>query len=114
MEHVVAPNVDDEDDGRPEFGDVGEVLVRPHAEVRSPGQSTPGQRIHDIEVSALVGDQVVGVEVATWLRYPMDERGEGRRIDTLLGRQDRGAGRSRVAPDEDQGHTHDPCYGAPA
>ena len=74
QQQVVAPDVDDEGDRRPDLRDVGEVLIRADADIRAAGDARRLQRRDHVEVRALVRDQVVGVEIAALFREPLDPR----------------------------------------
>ena len=77
-QQVVAPDVEDEDDLGPDRGDVGEVLIGPDADVRAPLDAALLQVRNDVQIRALVGDEIVGIEVASRLGERRDLRGEGR------------------------------------
>jgi len=89
QQQVVAADVDDEGDRRPHFADVGKILIGTDADVGAAANTAPLQLGHDLQVRALVRDQIVGVEVAGALRQGGNRRGEG---GGLL-RSNRGAAR---------------------
>ena len=78
LEEVVAANVDDERNARPDLRHVREVLIGPDADVRAAGDADPPHAAEHVEVRRLVGDQIVGVEVPAGLRDPRRERRERR------------------------------------
>ena len=59
LQHVLAPDVDDERHPGLDGGDIGEVLIRPYADV-GPGLVDLLQFRDDVLKRRLVGDQVVG------------------------------------------------------
>ena len=78
QQQVVAPDVDDEGDVGPDRGDVGEVLVGTDADVRAAADAALLQVRNDVQIRALVRDQVVGVEVSRRLGQRRDLGREGR------------------------------------
>ena len=77
-QQVVAPDVDDERFGGPDAGDVGEILVGADADIDAARDAGLFERGHDVQVRLLVGNQVVGIELAVGLRELLDQRGERR------------------------------------
>jgi len=67
MQHVLATDVDDEDHGRPQRGDVGEVLVGTDAEVHAAGLHSVLESRDDRLVLHLVRDEVARRKVAARL-----------------------------------------------
>ena len=67
QEKIVAADVEDERDGWPDVGDVGKVLIGTHADICPTPDAAPLQLGQDFEIRALVGDQVVGIEVSVRL-----------------------------------------------
>jgi hypothetical protein len=76
VQQVVTPDVGDERDHGRDLRNVGEVLVRPHAHIGAPGHAQPIHGPEHLEVAALVGDQVVRVEIAARLRDSGHQRRE--------------------------------------
>jgi len=87
LEQVVTPDVDDESDRRAYELDVREILIGADAEVHASVRPDLPELARDLEIRALVGDDVVGIEVAARLGQSRNERGEwcrvGRRGGTL-------------------------------
>src|SRR5262249_15210813 len=77
-QQVVAPDVDDERRCGPDPRDVREVLIGADADVHAARDAALLERGRDVQVGALVRDQVVGVELAVWLGELFAERGERR------------------------------------
>ena len=112
LQQVVTPHVEQEGNVGAGAGDVREALVRPHADVGAAAHAEPVERAHDVQVAALVRDEIVGVEVATRLRELGDGAGERRiaeRGEPL--RAGRGARPSRVAR---AASSTEPAHGATA
>jgi hypothetical protein len=86
LEQVVAPDVDDEGDRRTYELDVREVLIGADPEVYASVRADLAQLACDLEVGLLVGDDVVGIEIAAGLREARNERGKGRRVGERRGR----------------------------
>ncbi len=79
-QQVVAADVDDEGRCGTDARDIREILVGADADIDAAGHAALLERRHDVQVGALVRDQVVGVEVAIRLGQLIAERRErGRR-----------------------------------
>ncbi len=78
LEQVVTPDVDHVGDLRTAGGDVGEVLIRADAYVGAASRAVFDERVHRAQITRLVGDEVVGVEVATRFGERGDRGGEVR------------------------------------
>ena len=77
-EQVVAPHVDDVDDVGPDCRNVRKVLVRADADIDAAPHATLLQIGDDLEIRALVRNEVVGVEVTRRLRQRGDFGGKRR------------------------------------
>ena len=81
---VVAPDVENEGERGPLLGHVREILVRSHPHIGAPIHMESPHRTQHIEKGGLVGDEVVGIEVAPRLgerlhqRHPLREGERGR------------------------------------
>ena len=83
QQKIVAPQVDDEGNGRFELCDIRKVLVGADANVGAAGDVGAAQRGDHAQVRPLVGNEIVGVEIAGALGQLRDmgrERVE--RLDT--------------------------------
>ena len=77
-QQVVAPDVDDEGNVGPDRGDVQKVRFGPDADVRAAFDAALLEVWNDVQIRTLVGDEIVGIEVASRLGERRDLRGEGR------------------------------------
>ena len=62
LQHVLAPDVDDERDLRPDRRNVVEVLFGAHAEIDTAGPRRTLQRSHDLGVIGFVGKKILRLE----------------------------------------------------
>src|SRR5262249_962360 len=93
QQQVLAADVDDERDPRLDGGDVGEVLVRTHANVGARGRERLLERRDDVLELHLVRDEIVGAEETVGLGEFGDEGPEGSVVELLRQRLDRRARR---------------------
>src|ERR1051326_5352203 len=73
LQHVLAPDVEDERQTRLQSHDVGEVLLRPDPQVDPVGLHHPLQGGNDFLKSGFVGKKIVGAEVSSRLRHVGDQ-----------------------------------------
>ena len=105
VEEVVPTDVHDEGDLGADLGDVGEVLIRADTHVRAAAEPSVLEGVEDVQISRLVRDEVVRVEVPARLRDPMDESGEGlggKRLLRLEGRCPRSGIVARREQDDEE------------
>ncbi|OFV91569.1 MAG: hypothetical protein A3H95_01070 [Acidobacteria bacterium RIFCSPLOWO2_02_FULL_64_15] len=67
QQQIVAADVDDEGNGGAHLRDVGEILVRPDADVRAACHAAVPQGGDDVQVGLFIRDKIVGVEIAAAL-----------------------------------------------
>jgi len=65
LDHRLAADVHDESDARPDFRDVGEVLLRPDADVGASFRAQLPHFIHDRQIGIFVGCEVVREEISS-------------------------------------------------
>ena len=73
---IVAADIDDEGDAGLERGDVREVLIGSHTEVRTARHPAALQFGNDPLICQLIADEVVGLEVAAGLGHAGDQAPE--------------------------------------
>ncbi len=66
VELILTPNVQQNCEAWPCFGDVGEILLRPHPEVNAALGCELFQQTRDLKVRRFVRDQVVRIE-ESWI-----------------------------------------------
>src|SRR5213594_4297252 len=76
LEKVLSSDVEDKGIPGPDLGDVGEVLIRPHAEINSALDAQFPELGNRVEVRSLVRNKVVVPEITAALRDPLDEFGK--------------------------------------
>jgi hypothetical protein len=67
QQQIIAANIHDHGHSRTHARDVRKVLVRSHADIYAAGNSAPLQLADHMQIGALVGDEVVGIEIAARL-----------------------------------------------
>src|SRR3954453_19175363 len=82
VDHVLAPDVDDERDPRPERDEVGEVLIGSDTDVHAAGAYGALELRDHVLKRSLVRDEVVGPEKAARLREVGDQPPERRVAQT--------------------------------
>jgi len=110
QQQVVAADINNDSDVGTNRGNVGEVLVRPDADVGATGDTGTFERREHVQVGAFVRDQVVGVEVAAGLgkrRHTVGERfGRRRRRRQASSTGEDPDGNDGPGTDEQRSHPH--------
>jgi len=97
LQLVLVPDVDEDRQFGFDYRDIGIVLVRSDTEVHSTFDSHAVEQRQDFEISGLVRDEVVGIEVSFWLG---EEGGQAPEFGIGNLRQEKGRNEKRPHPHE--------------
>src|SRR5690349_16410325 len=87
LDDRLAADVDDKRDLRPDFGDIGKILLGTHPNIRAAGNAEFLEPAKNVEIGSLVRSEIVRMKKAARLRkIPNDSRKFGSRNGVIVNR----------------------------